>query len=63
MTDIHTTMVTLGQQARQAAAQLAFASAQSKSQALTVAAQCMRDRVAKILVENAKDMEFGRSKG
>src|SRR5210317_1972333 len=63
MTDIHTTMVTLGQQARQAAAQLAFASAQSKSQALTVAAQCMRDRVAKILVENAEDMEFGRSKG
>ncbi len=63
MTEIHDIMTTLGQQARQAAAQLAFASAQSKSQALRVAAQQMRDRVDQILAENAKDMEFGRSKG
>ena len=63
MTDIHATMVTLGQQARQAAARLAFASAHSKSQALIVAAQQMRDRVDQILTENAKDMAFGRSKG
>src|SRR6056300_343337 len=63
MTDIHGIMVTLGEQARQAAAQLAFASAQSKSTALQVAAQKMRDTVDQILVENAKDMEFGRTKG
>jgi len=63
MIDIHGIMVTLGEQARQAAAQLAFASAQSKSTALQVAAQKMRDAVDQILVENAKDMEFGRTKG
>src|SRR5210317_1732897 len=63
MTDIHGIMLTLGDQARQAAAQLAFASAQSKSTALQVAAQKMRDAVDQILVENAKDMEFGRNKG
>jgi len=63
MIDIHGIMVTLGEQARQAAAQLAFASAQSKSTALQVAAQKMRDAVDQILVENAKDMEFGRNKG
>lgn len=63
MTDIHATMETLGQQARQAAARLAFASADSKSQALIVAARQMRERVDQILTENAKDMAFGRSKG
>ncbi len=56
-------MLTIGRAAKAAAAQLAFASAKQKNQALLAAATALRDSVEDILAANAKDLEVGRAKG
>ncbi len=61
--DIPALMRAIGQKARDAAATLAFASAQAKQRALEAAAEAVSSRQAEILAANAKDMAFGRDKG
>ncbi|HEY0214603.1 MAG TPA: glutamate-5-semialdehyde dehydrogenase [Paenirhodobacter sp.] len=54
---------TMGAAARDAAAQLAFAPASAKRQALQVAADVVWDRRADIMAANAEDMAYGTAKG
>ena len=61
--DIHEIMMEIGRKAKAAAAELAFAPAETKRQALEAAADAVWSRRAEILSANAKDMEFGRDKG
>ena len=61
--DIHATMTGLGRRARAAAATLAFAPAQARTDALMAAADAVWDRRADIVAANARDMAFGRDKG
>ncbi|WP_172295420.1 glutamate-5-semialdehyde dehydrogenase [Pseudoruegeria sp. HB172150] len=61
--DIHAVMTDLGQRARAAAADLAFAPAETKTKALNAAADAVWTRRAEIVEANDKDMEFGREKG
>ena len=61
--DISQTMAELGRNARAAAAELAFAPAETKTAALMAAAAAVRANTATILSANEKDMEFGRDKG
>ncbi len=61
--DIHEIMMEIGRKAKAAAAELAFAPAETKRQALEAAADAVWARRAEILAANAKDMEFGRDKG
>ncbi len=56
-------MAEIGQRARAAAAELAFASAEAKAQALTAAADAVWARRDEIIAANAEDMAFGREKG
>ncbi|WP_425038739.1 glutamate-5-semialdehyde dehydrogenase [Primorskyibacter sp. S187A] len=63
MTDIAATMAEIGEQARAAAAELAFASAEAKTSALNAAADAVWARRAEIIEANAQDLEFGRAKG
>jgi len=63
LTDIARVMEELGQQAKAAAAQLAYASPESKRTALEAAATAVWAQRDLILEGNAKDMEFGRDKG
>ncbi len=62
-TDIHEIMMEIGRRAKAAAAELAFAPADTKRRALEAAADAVWSRRAEILSANAKDMEFGREKG
>ncbi len=62
-TDIHEIMMEIGRNAKVAAAELAFAPAETKRQALEAAADAVWARRAEILAANAKDMDFGRDKG
>ncbi|GAA6187115.1 glutamate-5-semialdehyde dehydrogenase [Litorivita sp. NS0012-18] len=61
--DIHSMMEELGARAKAAAAQLAYASAEAKARALTVAADQVWARRAEIIAANEKDLAFGRDKG
>ncbi|MDD9923530.1 MAG: glutamate-5-semialdehyde dehydrogenase [Boseongicola sp.] len=61
--DIQAVMQDIGQKARAAAAELAFADADAKTKALNAAADAVWQRRAEIIEANAKDMEFGREKG
>ncbi|WP_425050519.1 glutamate-5-semialdehyde dehydrogenase [Psychromarinibacter sp. S121] len=61
--DIHQVMTDLGQRARAAAAELAFAPAETKTAALNAAADAVWARRAEIIEANAKDMAFGSDKG
>ena len=61
--DIAEIMSGIGQRARAAAAELAFAPSQAKDAALRHAGDSLMDRVAEIAEANAMDMEFGRDKG
>ncbi len=61
--DIQAVMTEIGQKAKAAAARLAFASAESKRQALELAADEIIARMADIIAANDKDMAFGRDKG
>ncbi|MBV7393113.1 glutamate-5-semialdehyde dehydrogenase [Mameliella sediminis] len=56
-------MQDIGEKARAAAADLAFAPAETKRQALEAAADKVWAARAQIIEANAKDMEFGREKG
>jgi glutamate-5-semialdehyde dehydrogenase len=61
--DIPALMQAMGQRARAAAADLAFASPEAKKRALEAAADAVTARLPDILAANAQDMEFGRDKG
>lgn len=63
MTDLAAQMDDIGRAARAAAAQLAFAPAGSKAQALDAAADAILARQTDIIAANAKDMAYGREKG
>ncbi|MQY41441.1 glutamate-5-semialdehyde dehydrogenase [Epibacterium sp. SM1969] len=56
-------MQDLGKRAKAAAAKLATAPAERKAQALNAAADIVWSKRADIIAANAKDLEFGRSKG
>lgn len=56
-------MQTIGEQARSAAAELAFAPPQAKQQALEAAADAVWAARAQIIEANARDLDFGRQKG
>ncbi|MGR3802327.1 glutamate-5-semialdehyde dehydrogenase [Marinibacterium profundimaris] len=60
--DIQAVMATLGTQAKDAAAELAFAPAEQKRKALEAAADAVWARRAEILEANEKDMAFGAEK-
>jgi glutamate-5-semialdehyde dehydrogenase len=61
--DVKTLMQDIGEKAKAASQDLAFAPSAQKDAALTAAAQAILDRRADILAGNAEDMEFGRQKG
>ncbi|UWR54490.1 glutamate-5-semialdehyde dehydrogenase [Phaeobacter inhibens] len=61
--DIAALMADIGKRAKQAAAKLAVASAECKTAALNAAADAVWDKRAEILSANAKDLDFGRTKG
>ncbi len=61
--DIPSLMADIGQRAKAAAAELAFAPAEAKQKALELAADAVWAERAKIIEANAKDLEFGRDKG
>lgn len=61
--DIQATMAEIGQKAKAASQELAFASAEAKEAALNAAADAVWSRRNDIIEANAKDMEFGRNKG
>jgi glutamate-5-semialdehyde dehydrogenase len=61
--DVKAVMNEMGQKAKAASRELAFASAQAKEQALMAAADAVWARRAEIIAANAKDMDFGRDKG
>ncbi|MEM7319786.1 MAG: gamma-glutamyl-phosphate reductase, partial [Pseudomonadota bacterium] len=56
-------MTGLGERARAAAAELAFASAERKHAALIAAADAVWSRRGEIIAANADDMDYGRDKG
>ncbi|MDQ2088681.1 glutamate-5-semialdehyde dehydrogenase [Marimonas arenosa] len=61
--DIHALMQDMGAKARAAAGQLAFASAETKTEALHAAADAAWARRDEIIVANAKDLDYSREKG
>jgi len=63
MTDIKTIMADLGQNAKDAAATLAYATAEAKSHALMTAADRVWARRAELIAANEKDLAYGREKG
>lgn len=63
MSDIQKMMAEIGTNAKAAAAELAYASAERKHAALIGAADAVWSNRAKIIEANAADMEFGREKG
>ena len=56
-------MAEIGQRARAAAAELAFASADAKRNALMAAADAVWENRADIIAANGRDMDYGREKG
>jgi glutamate-5-semialdehyde dehydrogenase len=61
--DVKEIMNGIGAKAKAASAELAFASADSKSAALNGAADAVWARRSEIIEANAKDMDYGRNKG
>jgi len=61
--DIPALMTGIGQRAKEAAADLAFAAPEAKRRALEAAAEQVVARTPEILAANARDMDFGRDKG
>ncbi|KXF89932.1 glutamate-5-semialdehyde dehydrogenase [Phaeobacter inhibens] len=61
--DIAELMADIGKRAKRAAEKLATGPAKRKAAALNAAADAVWDTRAKILSANAKDLDFGRSKG
>ncbi|WBU52255.1 glutamate-5-semialdehyde dehydrogenase [Paracoccus sp. SCSIO 75233] len=63
-TETAETLITqMGEAARVAAAELAYANAERKHAALIAAADAVRTREAEILAANAKDLDYAREKG
>ena len=62
VSEIHEIMQEIGNQARRAAAELAFADPMAKARALEVAATCVWDRRDEIIAANKEDMAFAREK-
>ncbi|MDU8926987.1 glutamate-5-semialdehyde dehydrogenase [Alisedimentitalea sp. MJ-SS2] len=62
-TEIHTVMQKLGAEAKAAAAELGFASAERKHAALVGAAEAVWARRAEIIEANKKDLAYGADKG
>ncbi|SFB71768.1 glutamate-5-semialdehyde dehydrogenase [Tropicimonas isoalkanivorans] len=62
-TDIPALMAEIGAAARDAAAELAFASSESKQTALVAAADAVWSRREEIIASNQKDLAYGREKG
>jgi len=63
MQTIPAIMAGLGQAARAAAAELAYAPSQAKERALRVAADTLCANTDQIIAANAKDLDYGRAKG
>ena len=61
--DIQAMMAAIGERARAAAAELAFATPEARQMALSVAADAILADQDQILAANALDMAFGREKG
>jgi glutamate-5-semialdehyde dehydrogenase len=61
--DIQAMMADIGQDAKAASAELAFASSEAKELALNSAADAVWVRRSEIILANKQDMEFGREKG
>lgn len=61
--DVHALMQSIGKRAKNAAAELGFASAERKHAALIGAAEIVWKDRNLIIEANAKDLEFGRTKG
>lgn len=61
--DIPALMAQIGENAKAASAELAFAPAETKRAALEAAADAVWSRRAEIIEANKKDLEFGRNKG
>lgn len=61
--DIAALMSDIGQRAKAASAELAFAPPEQKEQALSAAADAVWAQRADIIAANEKDLEFGRNKG
>lgn len=61
--DIPALMAEIGQRAKAASAELAFAPAEVKTQALNAAADAVWAAREDIIAANAKDLDFGRNKG
>jgi glutamate-5-semialdehyde dehydrogenase len=61
--DIPALMADIGARAKAASAELAFATSEAKTKALTAAADAVWARRAEIIAANEKDMAFGRDKG
>jgi glutamate-5-semialdehyde dehydrogenase len=61
--DLAAQMDTIGRRARAASADLAFAPAAAKTQALNVAADAIEAQSDAIIAANALDLEYGRAKG
>jgi glutamate-5-semialdehyde dehydrogenase len=61
--DIQATMAKIGQKAKAASTELAFASSAAKQLALNAAADAVWARRAEIIAANGQDLEFGREKG
>jgi glutamate-5-semialdehyde dehydrogenase len=61
--DVKALMQDIGEKAKTASQDLAFAPSAKKDAALDAAAQAILDRRAEILAANAEDMAFGREKG
>ena len=61
--NVSETMADLGKRAKAASAELAFATAEQKEQALLAAADALWAKRADIIAVNGQDLEFGRNKG
>src|SRR5689334_10541304 len=61
--ELHSTMADIGRRAREAATELALASAASKVAALRAAAAAMRSGAAEILAANSRDLDEAESQG
>jgi len=63
ITDIAALMSDIGQRAKAASAELAFAPPEQKEQALNAAADAVWARRDEIIAANVKDLDYGRNKG
>jgi glutamate-5-semialdehyde dehydrogenase len=61
--DLNSTMAKLGRDAREAAAALALAAPETKTQALREAAKAVRARAAEILAANTQDVDAAKANG